>query len=212
LRIPIRDLRLIPLKRDGLDHEESLPANISQPRVRLATRLKGSEQKAALRSDVQSMRGVSVLLVMLYHANLGVAGGFIGVDLFFVISGFVISRMLFNEVASTLTINIWRFAYRRFLRLIPNLATVVSFTLFLSIFLLPPDKSQVNAAVTGLGSMLMFANGAIASFTGGYFDGPAALNPLVNLWSLSVEEQFYFILPLLILTAIGTARIRAGGG
>lgn len=178
---------------------------------RSATTPDSAPAGAARRRDIQALRGIAVGLVLMYHANLGIPGGFIGVDLFFVISGFVISRLVYAEISTMGSFDLLRFIRKRFLRLAPNLSLVVAITLLASVLLLPPEKLQVNAAFTGIGAMLMFANGAIASFTGNYFDSPAALNPLINLWSLSVEEQFYVLIPLLVFCILALTRMRGGG-
>jgi peptidoglycan/LPS O-acetylase OafA/YrhL len=148
--------------------------------------------------DIQGLRAIAVLLVMTYHAGLPVPGGYVGVDVFFVISGFVITAMLIRERAATGRTNFARFYLRRFKRLTPALAVVVAVTAVVAIAVLSPLGPQQAAAKTGIGAMLLVANVVIARTTGGYFDLAAASNPLLHTWSLSVEEQFYLLFPALL--------------
>jgi peptidoglycan/LPS O-acetylase OafA/YrhL len=149
-----------------------------------------------------------VLLVVAFHAGLPVPGGFVGVDVFFVISGFVITSMIQREHASTGRFRFGRFYLRRFKRLTPALALMVAVTMVLSFCLLSPLGAQQLAAETGLGAMLLIANFAIAKNTGDYFALPAASNPLLHTWSLSVEEQFYMMFPAVVV--LGWALSRRG--
>ena len=163
-------------------------------------------QSQPKRLDVQGLRAVAVISVVLFHIGLPIPGGFVGVDVFFVISGFVITAMLVRQEAAQGRIRLRNFYWHRFLRLTPALALMVSFTIVASLFLLSPLGSQQVAAQTGIGAMLLVANYVIASVTGGYFDAPAELNPLLHTWSLSVEEQFYLVFPLMLV--IGFALVR----
>ena len=150
------------------------------------------------RLDIQGLRAIAVLMVVAFHAGLPVPGGFVGVDMFFVISGFVITGMLHRTWASTGRIAFKEFYWRRFKRLTPALALTISVTVLVSAALLSPLGPQQNAAATGIGAMLLVSNFVIAHRTGGYFDAPAETNPLLNTWSLSVEEQFYLAFPALL--------------
>lgn len=168
----------------------------SKTRQRLAVpglEQRGSEQ--ARRLDIQGLRAIAVLSVVAFHADLPVPGGFLGVDVFFVISGFVITQMLMREHAVHQRIRFGRFYWRRFKRLTPALAVMVGITILASALVLSPLGSQQVAAKTGLGAMFLVANYVIAAVTGGYFAGPAEANPLLHTWSLSVEEQFYLVFP-----------------
>lgn len=150
------------------------------------------------RWDIQGLRAIAVLMVVAFHAGLPVPGGFIGVDVFFVISGFVITNMLHREWAATGRIRFARFYLQRFKRLTPALAVVVAVTAALSALLLTPFGTQQAAAKTAMGAMVFVANFVIAKTTGGYFDARAETNPLLNIWSLSVEEQFYLAFPAIL--------------
>jgi peptidoglycan/LPS O-acetylase OafA/YrhL len=151
------------------------------------------------RLDIQGLRAIAVLMVVAFHAGLPVPGGFVGVDVFFVISGFVITAMLMREWSASGRIRLGRFYVRRFKRLTPALAVTVAAVMLASVLLLSPFGSQQIAAQTGLGAMLLAANVIIARTTGDYFDAPAESNPLLNTWSLSVEEQFYIVFPAILL-------------
>jgi peptidoglycan/LPS O-acetylase OafA/YrhL len=150
------------------------------------------------RVDIQGLRALAVLVVVAFHAGLHVPGGFVGVDVFFVISGFVITSMLQREWESTGRIRFRAFYLRRFKRLTPALALMVAVTAIVSALVLSPLGAQQTVAETGVGAMFLAANGVIAGNTGAYFDAPAATNPLLHTWTLSVEEQFYLAFPAIL--------------
>lgn len=161
---------------------------------------------SARRLDIQGLRALSVIAVVAYHADLAIPGGFVGVDVFFVISGFVITAMLLREKASTGKIRLGRFYSRRFRRLTPALAVMVTVTIIGSAFLLSPLGVQQNVAITAIGALGLFANFAIGRTSGGYFDIAASHNPLLHTWTLSLEEQFYLIFPFILLLGWFAAR------
>ena len=150
------------------------------------------------RPDVQGLRAIAVLAVVAFHAHLPIPGGFIGVDIFFVISGFVITGMLVNQWAVQGRLRMLTFSARRFKRLTPALALMVCVTVALAFILQSPMGPQQTTAKTALGAMALVANFVIAATTGDYFDDQAENNPLLNTWSLSVEEQFYLIFPAIL--------------
>ena len=162
------------------------------------------------RLDIQGLRAVAVLAVLLYHAGLPVPGGFIGVDIFFVISGFVITAMLQREWTRTGRIALGRFYLRRFRRLMPALALTVAVTVPAALLVSSPLGPLQNTAATGLGALLLSANLVTARTTGGYFDVSADTNALLHTWSLSVEEQYYIVFPLALMAAWSLSR-RLGG-
>lgn len=159
------------------------------------------------RNDVQVLRGLAVLLVVLYHARL-ISGGFVGVDVFFVISGFVIGRGLVGQLTGSGTVSLRGFYIRRARRLLMALAVMLSIVLLLTPLFAP--VSAVRATIrTGIAAALFNANTYLYVAGGqGYFTPAAELNPLLHTWSLSVEEQFYFVIPALVLLAwrLGTRR------
>ena len=145
------------------------------------------------RLDIQGLRALAVLMVVAFHAGLPVPGGFVGVDVFFVISGFVITGLLHREWEAT-----GRIRFGAFYRLTPALALMVAVTAIASSLVLSPFGPQQNAAETAGGAMLLVANWVIAGATSGYFDASAETNPLLNTWTLSVEEQFYLAFPAIL--------------
>jgi peptidoglycan/LPS O-acetylase OafA/YrhL len=156
-------------------------------------------QPSIRRADIQGLRAIAVFVVVAFHAGLPIPGGFVGVDMFFVISGFVITAMLQRQRQQAGHVRLGNFYLGRFKRLIPALAFMVGVTLLVSIAIVSPLGPQQAVAKTALGAMLLVANVVIARSTGGYFDADASYNPLLHTWTLSVEEQFYFVFPALLL-------------
>lgn len=150
------------------------------------------------RLDIQGLRALALLIIFVYHARIPWHGAYVALDVFFVISGFVITQMLVRERQSTGRIAFRRFYARRFRRLTPALAVMVGIVVLASIVIQSPLGDQQTTGQTAIGAMLFTANVVIAKTTGSYFDSPAEHNPLLHTWSLSVEEQFYFVFPALM--------------
>lgn len=167
---------------------------------------RGSAPAGVRRADIQGLRAVAVAMVVAFHAGLPVAGGFAGVDVFFVISGFVITAMLSREWEATGRIDLRRFYLRRYMRLTPALAGVIVFVLVASLVLMSPFGPERSVAQTGIGALLFTANLVVAREAGDYFASTAARNPLLNTWSLSVEEQFYLVLPAALIGGLTLGR------
>ncbi len=149
------------------------------------------------RPDIQGLRAVAVLLVIAYHAGFSVPGGFTGVDIFFVISGFVITGTLLAELSATGHISFSRFYVRRIRRLLPALALMLVFVVLVGV-LTDPIGAQHQAAMTGVFASFFSANGYLYHLGTGYFDVSTTLNPLLHTWTLAVEEQFYVVFPALL--------------
>lgn len=153
------------------------------------------------RADIQGMRAIAVLLVVAYHANLPISGGYVGVDVFFVISGYVITRMLTREWDTSQRIGLGKFYMRRAARLLPSLGLVLATTAIASRFLESPLSGQQSTATGIRSSSLFSANFHFLWHSRGYFAKTESI-PVLHIWSLSVEEQFYFVFPLLILCTL----------
>lgn len=153
--------------------------------------------------EVQGLRGISILFVVFYHAHQLFAGGFIGVDVFFVISGYVITKSLLQEFEITGNVSGRNFVSRRIKRLLPASALATVFILVGSVFLFSPFGQQSQIALTSISSTFFSAN-LYFIFQNSY----AALsnNPFRHMWSLGVEEQFYIFFIILVLLILRFVR------
>jgi peptidoglycan/LPS O-acetylase OafA/YrhL len=156
------------------------------------------------RPDIEGLRAVAVLAVVLFHAGVpGVSGGFVGVDVFFVISGFLITGLLWREANASGRVRLGRFYGARARRLLPASAAVGVITAIGAFLLLPP--LQVGSVLRdGIASALYVSNYWFINGSVNYFGGHLPPSPFQHYWSLGVEEQFYLVWPALI---IGTAWI-----
>ena len=151
------------------------------------------------RAEIDGLRALAVLSVVFYHASVPFfSGGFIGVDVFFVISGYLITSIILNDLNDG-NFSITSFYSRRIKRILPALISVCFFSSILSIFFLNP--AQLNEFGNNLVGVATFLSNIVLLFTQGYFDQATELNPLIHMWTLSVEEQYYIVIPLL-LTAL----------
>jgi peptidoglycan/LPS O-acetylase OafA/YrhL len=136
-------------------------------------------------------------VVVLFHAGFGFSGGFVGVDVFFALSGYLITGLIFSEIALTGRLDLRQFFARRVRRLLPALTVMLVATLALSAFVIQVGRPLGTTARTALSATLFAANGFLYYDAGDYFSPSAEQNPLHHTWSLSVEEQFYLVMPLL---------------
>jgi peptidoglycan/LPS O-acetylase OafA/YrhL len=161
------------------------------------------------RAEIDGLRGIAVLAVIGFHAFPEfLPGGFVGVDIFFVISGFLISSIILRQL-SRAQFTIADFYSRRVRRIFPALLVVLAACLlFGGVVLLPNELEQLGKHI---GSAAMFASNFTLWFESGYFDTTAEFKPLLHLWSLGIEEQFYLLWPMLLLLLWRRPRMLRGG-
>ena len=149
--------------------------------------------------EIDGLRAIAVLAVVVYHAvPAWLPGGFVGVDVFFVISGYLITSLLVAERDRTGRIDVPAFYARRAKRLLPALFVVVGATVAMAVWSAPGGDFVSGVLASAAASLLFVANLYFQATTGGYFDGPSDEVPLLHLWSLGVEEQYYLVYPLLL--------------
>ena len=151
------------------------------------------------RPDIDGLRALAVLSVVAYHAfPAEITGGFVGVDIFFVISGYLISKIIFSGLKNG-DFSFADFYARRVKRIFPALILVLAASLGFGFFaLLAEELRQLGKHIA---ASTVFASNFLLWKEVGYFDSRAELKPLLHLWSLGIEEQFYLIWPLLLHAA-----------
>jgi peptidoglycan/LPS O-acetylase OafA/YrhL len=160
------------------------------------------------RPHIDGLRAIAVLSVLGFHAGFrGFGGGFVGVDVFFVISGYLITGLLLRELEETGELSLRRFIERRVRRLAPALFVVLVATIAAgSVLLTPVGGEQQGLAKSAIATVLLCANVYFYQHTGSYFEPPPYSLPLLHTWSLSVEEQFYLVWPWLLLLVFAASR------
>lgn len=153
------------------------------------------QRTLAYRPEIDGLRAIAVLSVVLYHFGAPIQGGFTGVDVFFVISGFLIGGILWREHRATGRINIFAFYIRRFRRLAPAFFAMMFATMAIGWFILLPFEYR-EFAKSAIATTVYLSN-VLFFWSAGYFDTISEEKPLLHTWSLAVEEQFYIVLPLL---------------
>jgi peptidoglycan/LPS O-acetylase OafA/YrhL len=154
--------------------------------------------RSPLRTDIQGLRAVAVLLVVFYHAGLSaIPGGYIGVDVFFVISGYLITNHLVTGLSATGRINFAQFYARRARRILPASFVVLLLTLVGSLLFMPPALLQgiLHEAI----ATALYVPNLLFAWQGTNYLAETAASPYQHYWSLGVEEQFYLLWPLLLL-------------
>lgn len=165
-----------------------------------------STPSSAHRLEIDGLRAIAVSAVVLYHFSVtGFAGGFVGVDIFFVISGFLIGDILYRELKNTGSLSLINFYARRLRRLAPAFVVMALVTFCAAYFvLLPFEFREFGKALI---ASTVYLSNVYFFMRAGYFDTAAEDKPLLHTWSLSVEEQFYIFLPLLMLVFCRSHRI-----
>lgn len=165
-----------------------------------------TDPRRGFRDDIQGMRALAVLGILVFHAGLApYPGGFVTLDVFFVLSGFLITTLLLREVAKTGTIDLVSFYVRRARRILPAATVAIGGTVLASWLWLNPIDAR-DAAVDGVWAALFGANIRFAREETDYFTQTDPPSPLQHFWSLSVEEQFYLVMPVALLVALVVAR------
>ena len=164
-------------------------------------------RRLAYRPDIDGLRAVAVVCVLLYHAYPTlVPGGFVGVDVFFVISGFLITSLILEELQDG-SFTLLGFYQRRVRRLVPALLALLAVCALVSLLVMTPLE------LTWFGRSLAwsapFLGHALLAGTQDYFDNMSHLSVLMHLWSLGVEEQFYLLWPLLLMLCVRHGVTRA---
>lgn len=152
--------------------------------------------------EIQGLRALAVLLVIAFHARF-LPGGFIGVDIFYVISGYLITGLLLRELGETGSISLANFYSRRIKRLLPSTFLVLVATAVIS-FAVMPASARSNLGRNIVAAALYVSNYVFAWWQNDYQNLGATPSPIIHFWSLAVEEQFYLLWPLLILMAART--------
>ena len=167
-----------------------------------------SETRSGFRADVEGLRAVAVLAVVLYHAGI-FSGGFVGVDVFFVISGYLITGLLWREVSASGRISFSSFYGRRARRLLPAAMVVLVATVIASAAILSP-LTERDVAKDAAAAALYVSNYRFAAQSTNYLSARTTPSPLQHYWSLAVEEQFYLLWPVLVLgVVLGWRRLRS---
>ncbi len=164
------------------------------------------ERLPGFRPEIEGMRGVAILIVVLFHCSVpGFSGGFVGVDVFFVLSGFLITGLLVAEIQKTSELSLVRFYARRIRRLLPASALTLAITLLIGAMILAPHELDL-AGHASRAAALNISNIFFDIHAGDYFAPNVKSNPILHTWSLAVEEQFYLFWPLLLLLTLGWCR------
>lgn len=159
--------------------------------------------------EIDVLRALAVISVMICHLNATwLPGGFVGVDIFFVISGYVVSRSLIGRPTESIRDFFLNFYARRCLRILPALFLVIGITAVATILFVPDSWLSQAVEKTGQYAIFGFSNHALYIFDDGYFAPRSDYNPFTHTWSLGVEEQFYLLVPAILFFFIRSNSVR----
>jgi len=179
----------------ALSRAEAVAASAKAPRLALD-----------FRGDIEGLRAIAVVIVVLFHARIGpFEGGFIGVDVFFVVSGFLITSLLLREAESEGKVSLGAFWARRARRLLPASLLVIVATLIAARILLNP-LDQRDITDDAFAATFFAANFVFGFLRVGYFASQQTPSPLLHYWSLAVEEQYYLVWPLVVAIVVHQGR------
>jgi len=180
---------------------------MKRPKLPAATAVgEAAAAHSGYRADVDGLRAVAIVPVVLFHAGLyRFAGGFVGVDVFFVISGFLITTLIRRDIEDG-SFSVYRFYERRVRRIFPSLFAVLLVTTALAAIISPP-RVLIDFGKT-LASSAAFSSNVFFWSQAGYFDDTMHRNPMLHTWSLSVEEQFYVVFPLILSALLPASIVR----
>ncbi len=168
-------------------------------RADASSQMAQKNSSSAFRPDIEGLRGIAVLIVVAFHCGIqGFSGGFVGVDVFFVLSGYLITGLLVAEIQKTSRLSLLQFYARRVRRLLPASALTLVVTLVIGASIMAPNELTLTGRAARA-TALYVSNIFFATNAADYFAPDVKLNPMLHTWSLAVEEQFYLFWPLLIM-------------
>jgi peptidoglycan/LPS O-acetylase OafA/YrhL len=193
------------------ERRDDLSLDLRPPEASASSRRSAAGSRGdGFRADIEGLRGIAVLLVVAYHAGVArVSGGFAGVDVFFVLSGYLITDILVRQVSATGRVHYAQFYARRMRRLLPA-ATLTLLAVLAAAALLLGPMERIEPASSAIAAALYSSNLFFLARAVDYFASASDTNPFLHTWSLAVEEQFYLVWPWLVVVGWRVGRSRRG--